>query len=592
MIIMRKLRVVDLFCGPGGLSEGFQLAGCEVVYGLDNNKDAVATFQHNHPSAKTVKEDATKVNPNSIPDFEILVGGPPCVNFSSSKGNRANVLEGLRLVQAFLRLVYERKPKYWIMENVPRVARHIPNTIPLSWIGIDKKGDLAVPVRHEFNCADYGVPQTRKRYLIGNYPIPPATHFKPSKIPLFAWGCERLPWKTLGDILDCLPRLDAGKEGTITDPNYGFSIPVSKLSDHFHPVELEDEEAKHIKKVKTAHPYMGFMPFPDQVDRPARTVVATQLGRETLVFATNNLNLFRRATVRECATIQTFPISFHFCGNSISSRYKQAGDAVPPKLSLAIAKEILKQNSKMELNNLFFRLNEKMPAPALPAPAKKQKILLPLNKRCREIVPGKEIRGCRVEFDNQGSIPTRARFCGQKCLNIVQWVSRLHLGEGRNAKVVLLGIEDWLKLFTGFEKSFHPSLLPICSKFISEITKTLVNFVPDASTLQAAYTRRSQITATPQAITKLILEIVDKYFPKSKYGKQHILPNADFNMLPKKGLLLRIVAGGYAAALASELANSDTRWLSQNKDKRFIPEFWPTDEINSQNESEIIKAPA
>ena len=87
---------------------------------------------------------------------------------------------------------------------------------------------------------------------------------------------------------------------------------------------------------------MGVMPFPDPLNRPARTVVATQLGRETLVIRSANGVGFRRATVRECATLQTFPINFHFCGNSVSSRYRQAGDAVPPMLIFYIAREIMK----------------------------------------------------------------------------------------------------------------------------------------------------------------------------------------------------------------------------------------------------------
>ena len=51
------------------------------------------------------------------------------------------------------------------------IALHLPDEIPLKWLGIEKDGVLPVPVRHEFNCADYGVPQNRKRYLIGNIPF-------------------------------------------------------------------------------------------------------------------------------------------------------------------------------------------------------------------------------------------------------------------------------------------------------------------------------------------------------------------------------------------------------------------------------------
>jgi DNA (cytosine-5)-methyltransferase 1 len=569
------------------------LADCEVVYGLDNNADAVATFQRNHLGAKSVKEDATNLTPENIPDFDILVGGPPCVNFSSSKGGRANVLEGLRLVQAFLRVVYERQPEYWIMENVPRVALHLPDTIPLSWIGIDKKGELAVPVRHEFNCADYGVPQSRKRYLIGNYPVPSGTHFDPADDSLFRWGGSRQPWKTLADVLQCLPEPDALTEGTVTDPNYGFTIPTSKLADHFHPVVLEPGEAEHIRKAKTVHPYMGFMQFPDPVNRPARTIVATQLGRETLVLSTKEPAVFRRATVRECATIQTFPINFHFCGNSIGSRYRQAGDAVPPRLSFAIATEILKRRGRTEPIEPHIKFNGDAPAPALAAAGKRKMKLLPLDKRCRELVPGKEIRGCRVELDNEGSAPSRARLCGVRCLNIVQWVTRLHVGEGGHARdQVVVGLEDWIRLFQAIRTSARPSLLSLCANFADQITESLVGFVPDATTLQAAYSRRSEVDATPQSIVKLITVTVDKFFPKTDYGHQRILPIPHFDLLPKRGLLLRIAAGGLAAALACELANRDTRWLAENRARRYVPDGWAVDMVNCRDEAELIENPA
>ena len=94
------LRVADLFCGPGGLSEGMRLGGCKIVYGLDKAKDAVTTFTVNQPDAIAVVGDATDLNVEDIPEFDVLVGGPPCVNFSQSKGGRANILEGLRLVRA------------------------------------------------------------------------------------------------------------------------------------------------------------------------------------------------------------------------------------------------------------------------------------------------------------------------------------------------------------------------------------------------------------------------------------------------------------------------------------------------------------
>ena len=88
---------------------------------------------------------------------------------------------------------------------------------------------------------------------------------------------------------------------------------------------------------------MGKMKFPDDLLVPSRTVVATQMGRETIVIQdkTNRKFTYRRPTVRECASLQSFPINYQFYGNSLNIRYRLVGDAVPPKLSYEIGKQII-----------------------------------------------------------------------------------------------------------------------------------------------------------------------------------------------------------------------------------------------------------
>ena len=82
----------------------------------------------------------------------------------------------------------------------------------------------------------------------------------------------------------CYRLLVMNGQRIVIDPNYGFSLPLSKLTDHFMDTILNEEEVTcPFVVVKTEHPYMGRMAFPDEMNRPARTVVATQLGRETLV---------------------------------------------------------------------------------------------------------------------------------------------------------------------------------------------------------------------------------------------------------------------------------------------------------------------
>ena len=184
---------------------------------------------------------------DDIPEFDVLAGGPPCIEFSASKGSRGNILEGLRLVQAFLRVVHQRKPEYWIMENVPRIILHLPEDIPLRWIGVEEDGYLHVPVRAEFNCAEYGVPQARKRFLMGDYPMPEKTSYDPATDGLLGPAESRTPWRSLGEVVNSFPDPmgSVGSRSSVIDPNYDVEVSIEDFTDHFH-MSLPDDVAEKI----------------------------------------------------------------------------------------------------------------------------------------------------------------------------------------------------------------------------------------------------------------------------------------------------------------------------------------------------------
>lgn len=86
------LRVADLFCGGGGISEGLRQAGFEIVYAADKDRAAAPTFEKNHPEARVDVVDVSALGSREIPEFDILVCGPPCIDFSASKGSRGSSL--------------------------------------------------------------------------------------------------------------------------------------------------------------------------------------------------------------------------------------------------------------------------------------------------------------------------------------------------------------------------------------------------------------------------------------------------------------------------------------------------------------------
>lgn len=540
----KALVVADLFCGGGGLSEGFRQAGFDVTWGLDKDRWSVETWARNHPGATAVQADILDFDLAQIPQCDVLVGGPPCIEFSSSKrGGNGNILDGLLLVQAYLRAVHLLQPRWWVMENVPRITKFLPAEVPLTWIGIDEPGVLHVPQRGVFNTANYGAPQARKRFLMGNYPPPPVTHGPPGDRGLFDDGPDLSVWRTLGSVLDALPDpANGSRTGWVVDPNYDLRLPAEQLTDQFHDVVLGDKEASGLRRDKEAHPFYGYMPFPDPRDRPARTVVATQLGRETLIIDAGQ-GRFRRATIRECATLQTFPITYQFYGGA-SARYRLAGDAVPPRLGFAVASGILQAEGLEVPGAPRIATEVSDPAPpivGLPPHARRRSFRA--NRRFVELVPGKEVRGCRAEFDNLGRGTAAA---GQ------EWAAHLVVGEGQRTE------RERVSTPAAIEQ-----LLPHCAtreglervtRFIVALNETLTGDTPDASTLQARWIE-AEPGEGPDELVARVSKLIDAVFPREEFAFEFVPRTETLGITPRRGLRIRIAVGLVAAAYLADVVN-------------------------------------
>ena len=178
--------VLDLFCGCGGLSYGFESAGYTIVLGIDNDRKALDTFELNHKDAKTICGDIAAIHSADIDAvtggkiIDVIIGGPPCQGMSLS-GPRKFDDPRNKLYLSYIRLVEEIRPKAFVIENVPGLVSLFGGQIKNSII--QRLSELGYTVCYKTLCsADYGVPQRRRRVIfvgiknaIFEYPTPSKT---------------------------------------------------------------------------------------------------------------------------------------------------------------------------------------------------------------------------------------------------------------------------------------------------------------------------------------------------------------------------------------------------------------------------------
>ncbi|WP_379953105.1 DNA cytosine methyltransferase [Dokdonia sp. R78006] len=368
---MKKLTVIDFFCGAGGFSEGFRQKGFEIVKGYDNWQPAIDTYNHNFGTNSTVKnlldfKDSIE-EINLLPETDIIIGSPPCVSFSSSNNSgKADKSLGLELTKCFLRIVAVKKHrkdsilKAWYMENVVNSKKYINQVYSFEDLDLTEWAlDNNINPQNEalnlldnttiINSADYGSYQARKRAISGEITkanklvIPKTTHFNKGEH-------HKRKWNTLSELMYYFPSpLLKKSTKKIKDPVYNsIAIDLNQLTDHFYDSGLYKSEWRQSREHKINHYCMGKMSFPENKDKPSRTITATKSGtsREALIYKSEYSRKgngeYRSPTVREAASIMGFPFTYQFLGTS-HTKWRLVGNAVCPSVSRVLANEVLKQ---------------------------------------------------------------------------------------------------------------------------------------------------------------------------------------------------------------------------------------------------------
>ncbi|WP_395761231.1 DNA cytosine methyltransferase [Bacillus sp. 3G2] len=434
------MKVIDLFCGAGGFSEGFERAGFEIVRAYDIWAPAILTHNQNHGNGKQIafKGDIYEISmledeefEKWIPDTEVIIGSPPCIAFSNSnKSGKADKTEGIKLIEAFLRIVARKmskpnsKLKYWVMENVENSLGFVEDEYTAKELSWPELGDfiLKVPQKRIFNMKYFGVPTNRKRSICGLYPDLQELNGEKDII-------------TLGEVQKALgkptPLSYTNSSEIVKDPIYGIEMLSKELTDHHYVKEVPYFEWIKAKRQKRDKGYMGKMAFPENKDKPARTIMATLSGssRESMIFnLEGSEERYRFPTIREVATLMSFPIDFRFYGDSDSVKYRMIGNAVTPKFSYEIAK-VIRGNLNYQMSNDRFSVRKKFNKDILFTnlngtvfDLKKEKPKK-FESKYSYHVPYIIEKSYRVGLENQFSDGT------------VHWKTKIHYSQGKNAKV-------------------------------------------------------------------------------------------------------------------------------------------------------------
>lgn len=330
---------IELFAGAGGLALGLELAGFSTRALVEIDKYCCQTLRFNAPKyfphARIFQKDITKLDVSVVLDktglekdqIDLIAGGPPCQSFTIAKipkGGRSLDDPRDNLFLHFVRFVKEIQPRVFLMENVPgllnKAKGEVFQRVLDAFTALDYRVNYKV-----LNAADYGVPQIRKRlFILGSrdrilrFPEPTHSPFH----------------NLLG-----LPRYVTIRQA------------FSKLTPDMPNQELPRHTEKKIEKLASLKPGSAWKNwrFRDRMDRPSRCI--TGHCRDDWTHPVEP----RAGTVREVATLQTFPTDYVFKGPIMALnyvkfqfQYRQVGNAVPVLLARAIGEAIITQIKSVE----------------------------------------------------------------------------------------------------------------------------------------------------------------------------------------------------------------------------------------------------
>lgn len=345
------LKAVDFFCGGGGMSYGMLEAGIKVLAGIDYEPNCKETYEENIIGAQFIRADVfdlkeedleAKLNLNKNDDDLILIGCSPCQFWSIINTKRDKSTKSANLLIEFARFVKYFNPGYIVVENVPGVLRKKSESGLEDFISWLEENNYKVHFEVH-NVVEYGVPQSRKRFtLIAN-------RITGEKInPIKKEGKKITVRDVIGEP-NGFPKIKAGHKD---ETEFIHTVPT-----------ISDIIIRRLQKVSiNGGNRLGFANDPELQlpcfvgkddsfkdtfgrlwwDRPSPTIT-------TKFFSVSNGRFVhpdedRALSLREGATLQSFPKEYKFHGTSTSSIARLIGNAVPPQYAKCIGEAIIKNH--------------------------------------------------------------------------------------------------------------------------------------------------------------------------------------------------------------------------------------------------------
>lgn len=337
--VMPKFKAVDFFCSGGGMTYGLRQAGINVIAGIDNDPDVKETYEINNPGTKFIQADVFNLKETDLfeyigieknDDNLILIGCSPCQYWSIIQTDKRKSQQSKDLLKDFHRFVKYYNPGFVVIENVPGLERKAEESglrefvEDLKYKGYNVHYDI-------FSLNEYGVPQTRKRFsLIA------------SRITENSVKPERKKHNSVvKDFIgkhNGFPEIPAGH----TDIT-GFQHTSAKLSIENLQIIKKTPKIGGVSIKQRKH-FKG-KGFPDSYsrmswDKPAPTITTRFISFSNGRFGHPEED--RAISLREGATLQTFPKNYVFYAKSMAANTRMIGNAVPPEFARRIGEAIIK----------------------------------------------------------------------------------------------------------------------------------------------------------------------------------------------------------------------------------------------------------